>query len=180
MTGRHITNTTMLLLNTFQLWFSVLFSLPAFSVSTFYSATLISHNNIRGKNMTHSKHQVASIELTLVEGKSSMCNVKHTFTSFAEANEQLGKWRNPGLTHADKCDFLVTWDDEERSIWRSTYFVDHALGKQSLNGHIAENARHQAGLSRPDSYSDEHWNYHQSLIEDTKEFYVTFLNTFEL
>ena len=112
--------------------------------------------------MIHAKE----IKLHRAEGLVEECITQHA-KSFTEANGILSQWSKtaPKDMGYNKCDFVVTWEDG--TTYTGCYDLVHWKREHpSLERHINEGLKFQAGMWCPTHIKDEEWNHVQKLYEE--------------
>lgn len=122
------------------------------------------------------KMHVKSIKITRAEGPSALCGISELAQTWEGAEEVLTRWSETVQARIgyDKCDFVVTFDDDDTYTGTFDLYHTSVAKNLSLKKHIGDYCRFSANLMRPEHFSDGMWAQaqisHTSFAEDYKKF----------
>lgn len=139
-----------------------------------------------GKRMVTNKIRVKKITLTRAEGPAEECHIEKVALNYADANAVLYEWSDSvdKETGCDKCDFVVTFQDE--SIYQGVYDLKHWSKYQSegeqidLNERIRNHCLFTAGIEKPAYMTEEKWQMALKLTEKNREVCQDFLDHYDI
>lgn len=96
---------------------------------------------------------------------SSLCKTL-TADSFDDIHIAMGdmSFTAPANGGYDKCDFSVTFDNDEKNVYQGTYDLKHhSMGAPNLAQHIRDNILFYTGKSRPAHLSQKQYDHYLAI-----------------